>query len=211
MGETTQSLEHRALDHVAEHRELLLRIALSKTFHRCSRLHDLLLDIGERTLAGETAQLSEQSIGIRVFGRSEGYNSSDDNIVRASVRQVRLKLKEYFETEGRDEPWIFEIPKGGYVAVFKRRDLPVLPPADLPETVRRAARTWLVPALGGLCACLMALCAFLVIRESKAAAHFRTADAHHGVISPESRSGTVRSHGLVTGGDELDVRFAAYR
>jgi hypothetical protein len=76
-------------------------------------------------------ELGEQQIGIRVFGRPETYNRADDNIVRASARQLRVKLKEYFETEGREEPLIVEIPKGTYVPVFVAR--PAKPEENPPE------------------------------------------------------------------------------
>ena len=133
---------HVGLHQDAERRQLLQRIAASKTFHRSARLRDLLVDIGEQSLAGRGEELSEQAIGVRVFGRDQGYSAAEDNIVRASVRQVRLKLKEYYETEGHDETIFLEIPKGGYVAVFTPRT----PPPEIEATpvgVRRPApRQW---------------------------------------------------------------------
>jgi len=110
---------------------LLQRVAASKTFHRSPRLRDLLLDIGEYTLASRIDELSEHAIGVRVFEREPSYNPGDDNIVRASVRQLRLKVKEYFETEGSGEFLFLEIPKGSYVAVFAHRPVPT--PAELPK------------------------------------------------------------------------------
>jgi hypothetical protein len=34
---------------------------------------------------------------------------------------LRAKLREFYETEGKDEPWIIEIPKGNYVPLFRKR------------------------------------------------------------------------------------------
>jgi hypothetical protein len=110
---------------------LLQRIAASKTFHRSPRLRDLLLDIGQHTLASGNDELSEHAIGVRVFEREPSYNPGDDNIVRASVRQLRLKIKEYFESEGSDESLFLEVPKGSYVAVFTPRPTPA--PIELPQ------------------------------------------------------------------------------
>jgi hypothetical protein len=132
-----------------DHHALLQRVANSQTFHRSARLRDLLLDIGEHTLAGRGGELSEQVIGVRVFGREQGYHASDDNIVRASVRQVRLKLKEYFDTEARHEPILLEIPKGSYVALFTTRATPA--PAEaprIPAFLPSWRRSWPVIAVG---------------------------------------------------------------
>lgn len=111
----------------AGRRALLGRILASQTFHRSARLRELLTDILEHSLAGESAELSEHALGVRLFGRPEVYNPADDNIVRASARQLRLKLKEYFETEGAAEPTVIEIPKGGYTAVFRVRAVEAAP------------------------------------------------------------------------------------
>jgi hypothetical protein len=146
----------------SDHRPLLERIIHSNTFHRSMRLRDLLLDIADHTLAGDTDSLSEQAIGVRIFGRQEGYNPAEDNIVRSSVRQLRFKLKEYFETEGCDEAWTLEIPKGGYVAVFEHRTVQVA----LPELVRHppAAKpkgSRLVPVLLAVSGLLLSACSML--------------------------------------------------
>ena len=37
--------------------------------------------------------------------------------MRGAARQLRLKLKEYFDDEGRTESLVIDIPKGGYVPV----------------------------------------------------------------------------------------------
>ena len=101
----------------------LEQIASSPSFRRSARLRELLLYIGEKTLDGHIEELSEQVIGTRVFGRQEGYNPGEDNIVRASVRQLRLKLREFYQSD-HGLQWIVEIPKGGYTAVFSRPHTP---------------------------------------------------------------------------------------
>ncbi|MBI4892053.1 MAG: hypothetical protein HY821_15615 [Acidobacteria bacterium] len=106
----------------SEQRALALRIAASRAFGRAARLRELLLDIVEH--ASQPELLTEQHIGVRVFGRPEGYNPADDNIVRAAARQLRAKLKEYFEGEGCDETIFLDIPKGGYLPIFSARTAP---------------------------------------------------------------------------------------
>ena len=116
-----------------ERRLLLERIAGSKTFHRSPRLREVLFDIVEKTLAGQTRELTEQLIGVRVFGRDPSYNPADDTIVRSSARQLRHKLAEYFAAEGHFETLLLEIPKGAYVAAFLPRPLLDEPESTLVE------------------------------------------------------------------------------
>lgn len=94
------------------------RVANSRCFQRSSRLRDFLLYVVRYELEGKTGDISEQNIGERVFARRENYSPLDDNIVRVSARQLRLKLKEYYDSDGRDDPWVIEIPKGGYIPTF---------------------------------------------------------------------------------------------
>jgi hypothetical protein len=98
------------------------RIAASSPFRKSPRLREFLLFIVERSLAGHGDALAESEIGCHVFNRPAGYDPSEDSIVRTTARQLRQKVKEYFETEGREEAWVLEIPKGGYAPVFHRKD-----------------------------------------------------------------------------------------
>ena len=52
-----------------------------------------------------------------MFGRSPGYDTAQDNLVRVQASQLRKKLQQYFAAEGRDEPVVIEIPKGSYVPI----------------------------------------------------------------------------------------------
>lgn len=67
-------------------------------------------------------EATEQHIGIHVFQRPPGYNSSEDSIVRTNARALRQKLTEYFAHEGSEEDTVIEIPKGHYLPVFLPRD-----------------------------------------------------------------------------------------
>ncbi|HWD00559.1 MAG TPA: hypothetical protein VG456_27570 [Candidatus Sulfopaludibacter sp.] len=151
-----------AEDLTAAHRALVDRIASGRTLQRSARLRELLLDIAGHTLAGEPHKLTEQAIGIRLFGRPESYNPADDNIVRSSVRQLRLKLKEYFESEGASETGTLEIPKGSYVAVFAPRPVAEIRPVPAPPAVRDSRPGWgVVAGLAAVCAVLAIACAVL--------------------------------------------------
>ena len=71
------------------------------------------------SIRGEYSSLTEQHIGQVVFGKSAGYSPVEDSSVRVHIRQLRLKLHEYFDSEGRDEALMAEVPKGGYTLCFR--------------------------------------------------------------------------------------------
>jgi len=120
-----------------EQRALVDRILASSLFEKSSRLSDFLRYICDRALNGHPEEVREQFIGHHVFGRPIDYNPADDNIVRVSARHLRAKLREYFQTEGRNERWLVEIPKGGYLPVFRERQ----PRAPTVIPVRTDARS----------------------------------------------------------------------
>jgi hypothetical protein len=102
-------------------RALIERIAGSNVFRKAPRLRQLLLYVGERSLDDGAEPAKEHEIGQQVFGRPVHYDPGEDNIVRNAARQLRLKIREYFDSDGQAEPWVVEIPKGGYRAVFVQR------------------------------------------------------------------------------------------
>jgi hypothetical protein len=74
-------------------------------------------------------EITEQQIGVYVFGKPASYNPSDDTIVRATARQLRQRLAVYYQEAGREEWMRITIPKGGYVPVFNATE------EDLPQPV----------------------------------------------------------------------------
>jgi len=100
---------------------LLERIAASAHLKRAARLQELLFYIGKCSIKEGYDKISEQRIGVEVFGRPEGYDTSADNIVRSSVSELRKRIELYFESEGRDEPLVVEIPRWTYIPVFTQR------------------------------------------------------------------------------------------
>jgi hypothetical protein len=99
--------------------QLIERITASAPFQKSARLRDLLCFLAERTLHGQVQDLSEHRIGMAVFGKAQDYSVVEDSSVRVHVRQLRLKLHEYFDGEGREETSIVEIPKGAYTTLFR--------------------------------------------------------------------------------------------
>ena len=119
MGDSVQKGVH-AHDLAADERwRLVERIAASSAFQKSARLRELLIYLAERTLHGHSGELTEQKIGHAVFSKPADYSPLEDSSVRVHVRQLRLRLHEYFDSVGESEPLIVEIPKGSYLPVFR--------------------------------------------------------------------------------------------
>jgi hypothetical protein len=115
-----------------ESQDLLLRIVNSQELRRSSRLRELLLYLGKRSVKGRNAYIREQEIGAAVFERPEDYDTNIDNIVRVNVSELRKRLAHYFQEEGAGEKAIVEIPRGGYTLVFLPRAVEAEQPAPAP-------------------------------------------------------------------------------
>jgi hypothetical protein len=101
---------------------LVQRVAASEAFRGSTRLRDFLLYAAECAIREAPEDATEQQIGVNVFQRSPGYNSSEDSIVRSHARLLRQKLADYFSEEGATEQEVIEIPKGHYLPAFHPRE-----------------------------------------------------------------------------------------
>jgi TolB-like protein/Flp pilus assembly protein TadD len=100
-------------------RRHLDRILSSAGFARNERLSRFLRFVIEQHLDGRDGELKESLIGIEVFGRAPGYDAKKDPIVRTEASRLRSRLSEYYLGEGKSDPLVIELPKGGYVPVFR--------------------------------------------------------------------------------------------
>lgn len=124
--------EAEELPTLTERWALIERVASSEQFSRSARLRDFLLYVGKQSLREGCPEIHEQEIGIKVFGRQDSYDRSADNIVRVNATELRKRIESYFDTSGIEEPLIFEIPRGGYRLVFRRRSAKQPEPATAP-------------------------------------------------------------------------------
>lgn len=130
--------------------QLVERIVSTPAFEKATRLQALLKFIVNESINGRAEQLSESNLGQQVFKKGPDYSPLIDSSVRVQMRQLRLKLHEYFDGPGRNEPVILEIPRGSYVPIFRTPGAPTsLPVEEIEEdpiqipTERREMPRWL--------------------------------------------------------------------
>src|SRR6266705_3818049 len=146
--------------------QLVQRIVSSTPFQKGTRLRDLLLYLAKQTIHGHAHELTEQHIGNALFHKPSDYSPLEDSSVRVHARQLRLKLHEYFDEEGRNEPLILSIPKGSYTPMFKPATKAASPIAEVTLGVSTAA-SWGSEAILAwtLCGILIIVCAVLLYRS----------------------------------------------
>src|ERR1700678_78389 len=95
------------------------RILQSTTFRNATTLQQLLQFLAAKTTTGSSDVLKEYTIGVEALGRKPDFDPKIDPIVRVQSHRLRLKLKEYYDTEGRHAPVLIQSPKGHYLPTFE--------------------------------------------------------------------------------------------
>jgi hypothetical protein len=90
------------------------RIAHSDTLRNAEALRRLLRYLGEKSASGEAYELKEYTVGVDGMGRPATYDPRHDPAARIQVGRLRLKLAEYYRTEGKDDPVVLDLPKGQF-------------------------------------------------------------------------------------------------
>ena len=187
MTTATQLIERSETEtHHAAELALLERIVNSRHFAKSALLSGFLRYICQQQLAGLGGELTEQRIGVAVFGRPAGYDCGSDNIVRNYARQLRHRLDDYYRWEGRQESVVLQVPRGAYRPVFGEAvtdpllsarpvtsaigDIPSMPTAKVErETSPTRSTRWMVIALAAIATTVLAaVCVLLAVRPRTA-------------------------------------------
>jgi TolB-like protein/Flp pilus assembly protein TadD len=146
--------------------ESLRRVVASAVFANSPRMSRFLRFVVEETVAGRAGDLKEYVLGGNVFDKPPSFDPAVDPTVRVEASKLRAKLARYYETEGRSDPLIIEIPKGHYAAKFVTRATStfVEPSAEVP-----AARTAVVPASARYWTALLVAAVAIVVAAGYAA------------------------------------------
>jgi len=103
-------------------RAALERVLATPLFTHSKRYPALLRHVVALTLDGRSAELKERTIGTEVFGRTPSYDTNQDPVVRTTAGEVRKRLAQYYQSEGRTEALRIDLPAGSYVPRFFAAD-----------------------------------------------------------------------------------------
>ncbi len=115
-------------------REQLRKILASESFSHTDRLARFFQFVVEETLSGDGEALKEYRVALEVFDRPASFDPKTDSVVRVAARQLRSKLREYYEGPGKDDAVLIDLPKGRYVPSFAfrmKQDSPAGPPSSV--------------------------------------------------------------------------------
>jgi hypothetical protein len=98
---------------------LLNRIIGSPGFRRALRLQRFLRYVTEHAVHYPGRPLKEIQVAMAVFDKDVSFEPRLDPIVRVEAGRLRLRLLEYYAEAGDEEPIVIEVPRGGYVPIFR--------------------------------------------------------------------------------------------
>jgi hypothetical protein len=113
IGQTTQK-EPRP----DEIREQLSRLLDNPFFSHSKRFPTFLRFVVEQTLAGESENIKERTLGIEIFGRDAEYDTASDPIVRVTAAEVRKRVAQYYQDPTHDQELRIALPSGSYIPQF---------------------------------------------------------------------------------------------
>jgi tetratricopeptide (TPR) repeat protein len=98
---------------------LLNRIIGSPGFRRALRLQRFLRYVTHHAVHYPGRPLKEIQVAMAVFDKDVSFEPRLDPIVRVEAGRLRLRLLEYYAEAGDEEPIVIEVPRGGYVPIFR--------------------------------------------------------------------------------------------
>jgi len=96
-------------------------ITKSHSLRGSESLCKLLQYLAKQALDNPEAPLKEYQIATEVYGRSADFDPQSDSTIRVQAGRLRMKLAEYYASEGANDPIVVKIPKGSYHLVFEPR------------------------------------------------------------------------------------------
>ena len=119
----------------------LERIVHSEVFRHATALQRLLQYLGTKVIEEPSTEIKEYTVGVEVFGRGADYDTKINTIVRVQIHRLRLKLTEYYQTEGVGDHILIEIPRGQYLPIFAIRGASKTESAERPPVTELSLDT----------------------------------------------------------------------
>jgi hypothetical protein len=88
-------------------------------FSHSKRFPSFLRFIVQEELEGRGEQLKERTLGIEVFGRNAGYDTTIDPIVRVTAAEIRKRIAQYYQDTEVPGELRISLPPGSYIPHFE--------------------------------------------------------------------------------------------
>jgi len=113
-------------------------IIKSHSLRGSESLCKLLQYLAKQAIDHPNAPLKEYQIATEVYGRPADFDPQSDSTIRVQAGRLRLKLAEYYASEGAADPILVKIPKGSYHLIFEARPVEPGPQSVAPREVSPA-------------------------------------------------------------------------
>jgi hypothetical protein len=172
------TLGYMSVTQFTEQREQYLAavdaLVKSRVLHGSESLCKLLRYLADQTLQNPGTPIKEYQIATEVFGRPQDFDPHIDSAIRVQAGRLRLKLGEYYASEGAEDPTVVELPKGTYSLLFHPRTLTAKPEPDQgsakqPDRVRarHILRNWSAGVVALSILLAAAVAALVAVWESR--------------------------------------------
>jgi hypothetical protein len=198
------------------------RVVNSHILHGSESLCKLLRYLGDHALDHPGISIKEYQIATEVFGRPSDFDPHMDSTVRVQAGRLRVKLAEYYASEGAKDRVVIELPKGSYALGFHyRAPMVATPPAGVtvsfagpsPAPARLSRKLGIVVAvLSVLLAVAGVAIALLVSRRGLQSAQASSAPAAYQIFWSRFVSGpeepwVIFSNAAFVGRPETGMRY----
>ncbi|MCC6394621.1 MAG: tetratricopeptide repeat protein [Bryobacterales bacterium] len=112
-------------------RDQLEKILRWEPFARADRLSRFLRFTVEQVLENPLPVLKEYVIALEVFDKPKDFDPRLDPIVRVEARRLRGRLREYYETTGKNDEVLILFGRSGYTPAFTLRNLKAVDPPPI--------------------------------------------------------------------------------
>jgi hypothetical protein len=114
------------------YRNQINRLVASQVLHSSESLCKLLQYLAKHALDHPNTPLKEYQLATEVFARRSDFDPQSDSTIRVQAGRLRLKLAEFYSSEGAQDPVIVEMPKGTYILSFHVREQANSKPGSAP-------------------------------------------------------------------------------
>ena len=119
MALSTPSASIYSEEERAEIQRQLERLLGNAHFSHSRRFPSFLRFIVLEELEGRGELLKERTLGVEVFGRDAGYDTTSDPIVRVTAAEIRKRIAQYYQDSGNPDELKISLPSGSYVPHFE--------------------------------------------------------------------------------------------
>src|SRR5208283_2610213 len=113
-------------------------IIKSHSLRGSESLCKLLQYLAKQAIDLPNAPLKEYQIATEVYGRHADFDPQSDSTIRVQAGRLRMKLAEYYASEGAADPILVKIPKGSYHLILEARPVEPGPQSVAPREVSPA-------------------------------------------------------------------------